>query len=144
MTPREECEKLMNAILPFAIQMLERYGEFYPCGAKVTDTGEIVHVGVMDEKTDHPKSQPLIDALVTQFREEARAGTCRATAIVYDVKVVLPGKDMKTDAIQVNLDHRDGYSAEVFFPYNVGLSKKVDVFAPFAQKGKSEVFGITK
>ena len=31
-TPKEECEALMNAFLPFAEKMLAQHGEFYPVG----------------------------------------------------------------------------------------------------------------
>ena len=59
MGPKEECEKLMDVLLPFALQMLERYGEFYPFGGMITRDGKIVQIGAMDDDMDHPKSQPL-------------------------------------------------------------------------------------
>ena len=141
MTAQQECEELMNDILPLAIQMLEERGEFYPYGGKVTSEGEIIHVDVMDDDTDHPESNPLIETMTREFRDEGRTGTCRATAMVMDVKVVPPEETTKTDAIQVCLDHRDGYAVEVFFPYAIDRLRKIVIHPPFAQKGASRIFG---
>ena len=41
MTPKEECEQLLNAILPFAINQLNKHGEFYPFGAVMLNNGDI-------------------------------------------------------------------------------------------------------
>ena len=41
MTPKEECEELLNALLPFAANQLKKHGEFYPFGAVLTNDGEI-------------------------------------------------------------------------------------------------------
>jgi hypothetical protein len=46
----------------------------------------------------------------------------------------------KSDAIQVCLEHSDGYSAEVFFPYAVADDGHL-VYGPiFAQEGKRDLF----
>jgi len=140
MNPKEECEKLMNSVLPLAIAMLEEHGEFYPYGGKVTAEGEIIDIGVMDDDSDHPTSQALIDIMLDSFRQEAQTSKCRATAMVIDVKVVPPQRREKTDAIQVRLDHRDGYSVDVFFPYTL-VGGEVNLEPPFAQRGSSAIFG---
>ena len=139
MGPKEECEKLMDVLLPFALQMLERYGEFYPFGGMITRDGKIVQIGAMDDDMDHPKSQPLIDTMVSTFREKAKNGDCRATGIVVDVKVVPPDRAEKVDAIQLRMDHHDGYSVEVFFPYE-RRGKNIEVQPAFASKGSSLIF----
>ena len=132
LTPKEECEQLMNAILPLAEEMLANYGEFYPCGGAMTVEGEIVHISAKGE-TDHPPSQDLIDLLKDSFR--SRRNEYRATAIVADVKTVPPGSQAKTDAIQVLLDHKGGYSVEVFFPYEI-MGGKAVFSEPFAAEGQ--------
>ncbi len=63
-----------------------------------------------------------------------------ACAIVYDIRIVPPGQTQKSDAVEVNLDHRDGLSLIVIYPYNLGSDKKVQLAPPFATKGKSEIF----
>jgi hypothetical protein len=141
MTAKQESEKLMNAILSLAQNLLRDYGEFYPYGGYMKPDGEIVHIGVKDEETDHPKSNDLLHLLRDSFSAMAKAGECKVTAIVFDVRVNLPDTDKKGDAIQICLDHVDGYSVEVFFPYEIIESGRVIYGAIFANKGKSEIFG---
>ena len=75
MTPKEECEELMNAVFPFAQQMLTKYREFYPFGGTMSIDGEIAHSASFSGE-EHPASQSLIDLLTrlrlrpTSYREQ--------------------------------------------------------------------------
>ena len=140
LTGKQDSEKLMNAALPLAEEMLKDYGEFYPYGAYMKHDGEIVHVGAKDEDTDHPKSRELIYLLREHFKEMAAKGECKAIAIVADVLVHVPSKDKKADAIQVCMEHWDGYSIEVFVPYDRTDNGEV-VYSPmFAHEREREIF----
>jgi hypothetical protein len=138
-TAKQECEKLMNNLLPTAQSMLSKYREFYPYGGYIELDGQIRHVGVKDETTEYPQSEDMIDVLENLFLEKARAHECKATAIICDVRVKAPGSERKQDAIQVRLDHVDGYSTEVFFPYEI-VENEVRYSEIFAHKGKGGIF----
>jgi hypothetical protein len=140
MTGKEDCEKVMNSVLPFAQQMLKRYGEFYPFGGFMKPNGEIVHVGAKDGKSEHPKSDNLIALLRQSLTQMAAKGLCKATAVLFDVRVTPPGSATKMDAIQMCLDHADGYSAEVFMPHKIEPDGQVKYSAMFAQQGNNEIF----
>ncbi|WFB37506.1 hypothetical protein P3T73_07005 [Kiritimatiellota bacterium B12222] len=129
-TPKEECENLMNEILPFAEKMLREHGEFLPFGGKMITSGEVVHVGASDGR-EQPPSIDLIKLLRQGFANEAKESKLKATAIVYDVRITPPGMNKKMDAIQIDLNHRDGYSVSVIFPYILkdGQIEYGDVFA---------------
>jgi hypothetical protein len=139
MSAKQECEKLINAILPLAEKMLRQYCEFYPYGGYMKPDGTIVDVGVDDSGTDRPKSKDLIYVLLNSLREMAGARQCKAAAIVLDVIVNVPNSNRKSDAIQVCVDHVNGYSAEVFFPYQI-INNKIIYEKTFAQEGKHEIF----
>lgn len=62
MTPKEECEELMNSVFPFAQQMLSKHREFYPFGGTTSIDGKIAHTASSTGE-EHPASQPLIDLL---------------------------------------------------------------------------------
>lgn len=130
---------LVNALLPVAKKMLKKYGEFYPYGGYMRLDGSIDHVGVADQDTDHPKSKDMIYVLQCSFQEMARAQQCKAAAMVFDVTVTLPNSERKSDAIQVCVEHTDGYSAEVFFPYQIANGGVV-YDDTFAQRGKGNLF----
>ena len=103
--------------------------------------GEIVHVGAKDPRTDRPKSKDLVAILQSVFLQMARDRQCKAVAIVYDVVVTLPQSNLKSDAIQVCVDHSGEYSAEVFFPYQIG-NHKLTFGEAFAQQGKNLFFKV--
>ena len=101
---RQDAELLVNAVLPFAEQMLKRYGEFYPYGGYTTLTGEIIEGGAERNRIDYPRSKEPLITLRESLRSIAKAKKCRAAAIVSNVAITIPGSDQKTDAIQVIID----------------------------------------
>ena len=138
-TPKEECEELMGSVVPFAEQMLFQHREFYPFGGAMAPDGTIIAVGG-DTGNEHPASQDVITILEKGFQEGARTGKYKATALVIDMLVIPPGKDVKQDAIAVRLDHRNGYSVIVVFPYTIGQAGNVATEAPYAVKGEQKIF----
>jgi hypothetical protein len=137
-SPKEDCEKLMDSVLPFAEKMLREHGEFHPYGGAMKPSGEIVAVGG-DTGEELPKSTDLIGLLADGLRHSATKGEYIATAIAYDVRVAPPGQSEKTDAVCIALDHRDAYSVRVFVPYTLahgGVSLK----EPFASEGDGNIF----
>jgi hypothetical protein len=139
MGAKRESETLMNALLPVAEEMLRQYGEFYPYGGYVKPDGTIVQVGASDPDTDQPKSKDLIYVLRSSLQDLAERDECKAIAMVFDVTVTLPNSERKSDAIQVSLEHSEGYSTEVFFPYQL-VENKLVYGEMFAQQGKTEMF----
>lgn len=137
--PRDEAEDILKALLPFAKQMLEQHGEFYPFAGAMLRDGSITAVSYQDGH-DHPSSQQVIDGIVAGFRAAAKVGTYRAVGVAYDIATVLPGGAEKTDAIAVRLDHESGYSVQVVFPYRIVRPGEVVVAEPFATPGTSDVF----
>jgi hypothetical protein len=136
--PKSEAEELMNALLPFGRQMLERYGEFIPYGGAMKSDGEIVSIAGYDGD-EQPLSQDIIDLLKDSYRLAARNGEYKATSIFYDVRVIPPGSEEKTDAIAVALDHKDNYSVIVLFPYKLDGSI-VQFGEVFAEAGADDIF----
>lgn len=116
MNPRAAAEELMNSLTPLAVQMLKEYGEIYPFGGIMTSEGEVVHYGAKGA-TDHPNSSELISLLEKGFRAKIAENSVMAVALVLDVLIKPPGKSSKMDAIQFDIEHRDGYAVRVFRPY---------------------------
>ena len=118
MTPKEQAEQLMNEGIPFAKKMLSDYGEFYPFGLVLLADGTIQHVGAKG-RSEHPPSQELLGLLIDSFRKGAKEGKYKAVAVFLDVKVKSPTTGRNIDAVQVGLEHRDSYCADVYFPYTI-------------------------
>jgi len=136
--PKADCESLLNAVLPFAQQMLDRHGEFYPYGGAMTTDGQITSVAAYDSR-EHAASTDVIEFVKSAFVAGAREGKYRATALVYDVRVTLPSDGKKSDAIAVSLNHRSDNSVTVLFPYTIENAKAV-IGPAVAQKGEADVF----
>jgi hypothetical protein len=134
-----DLDNLLNALLPFAQQMLAKHGEFYPFGATMSTDGQIVLAAVYDDD-ERPPSQQLIDSTAHEFRQQAAAGEIRAAGICYDVRTILPGETEKTDAICLGLEHQAGQCMSVFLPYKKGWFGKVKYGGLFATKKDAQFF----
>jgi hypothetical protein len=138
-TQKQELERLLGAALPFAEQMLTNHGEFYPYGATMDAKGKITSVGRYTGD-EHPKSTEVIDLLKGAYRRAGETEKIMACALVYDIRTIPPGQSQKTDAVEIDLDHRDGMSVIMIYPYKIGADKKVQFGTSFAMKGKGEIF----
>jgi len=134
---KEECERLMNEAISFAEKMLRKRKEFYPYAYVLRPNGEVAMIAGYDG-TEKPKSQDIIDILRTSLMDEAAAARVRATAIVYDVRVQLSAGE-KSDAIAVALDHRDGFSCIMLFPYSIRWME-VKIGTPLRNENPLSVF----
>ncbi len=56
-TPKDDCEALLNAVLPLAEKFLNEHGEFYPFGATL-GTGRKQALTAAHDGADHSPSQP--------------------------------------------------------------------------------------
>jgi hypothetical protein len=135
---KAECEKLMNAALPFADQMLREHGEFFPFGGALNESGEIESIAAVDD-SDRPASSELLGRLRSALAQAAKSGKYRATAVVYDVRVSRPPDGKLSEAVAVELDHRDDLSLVLFVPYQ-RVDGQVEFGELFAQQGEGRVF----
>src|SRR5437867_3413361 len=102
---RNDYDALLQALLPFAEQMLKKHGEFYPFAMGVTTQGEVAAYAT-DEGKEMPEPMEVLASLNRMFQSEARAGKVRATGICSDGRIALGGKE--TDAIIMTLEHVSG------------------------------------
>ena len=137
--PHPDLEELLNALVPFAQEMLSKHGEFYPFGASVDAKGEVACVAG-ETGEEQPDSQEVIELLVQGFRAEAKRGEIRAAGICYDARIVPPGRKERSDAIAVRLEHKKGEALEAYVPYSKGRSGKYTYGDLFAAEGDRTIF----
>ena len=136
--PKEECEELLNALLPFAVNQLKKYSEFYPFGAVMQNNNEIILTAV-DADDSLPDLKEAINRLTKIHNDQAEKGEIKASGICWNATVSLEnGK--QTNAIIISLEHRENYSVLVGQPYRIGLFRKLNLNAIFAQDGKHDIF----
>ena len=103
-------DALLNAALPFAKQQLTKHGEFFPYGVAMSREGQIALIAGYTG-TERPPSTEVLDILYEGLRSKAEQN--RGAAVVADVRL----RGEETDAIQVEVEHRDGVALKVFLPY---------------------------
>lgn len=138
MTPKEECEILLNSILPAAETMLEKNKGFCPFGAVLKGDDTVAMTSVFDGK-EFPDSDEAIRDLIASHQKAAQQGGIKASGIVWNGSVISEGKT--ADAIIASLEHKTGYSVVVGRTYKVGMFRKIKFGDLFAHPGKHDVFG---
>jgi len=106
---QDDLDGLLNVTLPFAQQMLAKAGEFYPFGTAVTVNGQTHMFAADPGQGEHPVSGDVRTSLLDGMRQAREK--FRAIAVCFDVR--LPD----SDAIRVELEHRDGQAMAVLLPY---------------------------
>ena len=135
----DDIEGLLADLLPFAERMLGEHQEFLPFGGRTALDGEIIWEGA-DNGEDMPPSADLIALLHDEHQMLAARRELRACAVLYDIRVLPPGRSTKQDAICAALDHVSGYSASRIFPYRFTASGELVVESPFEIPSTAPVF----
>lgn len=117
---QEDLDNLLNAVLPLAQGLLGKNGQFYPFAASVSASGE-VSVAAADQGSGDRRdpAQVLVD-----LYEAARATAADNRASAFVVDVLANG----SDAVQVELEHRDGIALVVLVPYKPSTLNRVPKF----------------
>ena len=134
-----DLDRLLNVALEFAKKMLRQHGEFLPFGASMGLDGKITMDGATTGE-EKPPSQELLDLLSESYAKRAKKGELRAAAVCADVRVLPPGSEAKTDAIQVGLEHARGEGVTVFLPYQKGCFGHVKYGNLFASARDRQFF----
>ncbi|MES2734524.1 MAG: hypothetical protein V4714_22440, partial [Bacteroidota bacterium] len=133
-------QRLLDQGLPFAEQLLSEYGEYYPFAFAIDPDDLIVSVGV-HTGDDHPASTTVIQDLKAALKQGALNGDYQTIALFYDVRVMDPNTQVKTDAVAVFVEHQIGTTAYDFYhPYQMTNSKKVNFFKSFGNLSAKEIF----
>jgi hypothetical protein len=112
---KQEIEKLLKYLMPFAEEKLNQDGEFYPYAAVVAEDGELKSVSAGEG--EEPDVGDLLLALHEELRQRAAEGSIRASGIAADVTLTDPDSGETRDAVQVELDHAESDAVDIYVPY---------------------------
>jgi hypothetical protein len=135
---KQECEKLLNAVLPFAEKMLSQRREIRPFGVAMTRNGQIFSTHRYPSE-HRPPARNAAAIIEKGLQQGASSGRYEAVALVHDMLVVPPGSNDQQHAIAIRLDHRGGYSVIVFYPYDLGANS-LAIGKPFSEWGEQKIF----
>ena len=117
---QDDLDGLLNLVLPLAQELLGKNGQFYPFGASVSATGEASLTAPDPGPVD--RQQP--DQVLAGLYEGARASAADNRAAAFVVDVLVNG----SDAVRVELEHRDGIALVVLVPYKPATLNRVPTF----------------
>jgi len=138
-TPRNEMDSLLDALIPFAQQQLEKHGEFFPFAASIDSSGALAMVAV-DLGDEQPASTDVIESLYEALERSAATGEIRAAGICADVRITPPGSGDQTDAIRTSIEHAEGDPVEVLMPYAKKRMRGFQFGDLSAQAGTRRIF----
>lgn len=110
-----ESEELLNDGLAIARALLIKDGEFKPFASGLTGERQVERVAGMSR--GERSSREIVDMLERSLRGEADERNYRAIAIVSDVRFEVEGDSEPRTAVQVTLEHREGYCVDVIARY---------------------------
>jgi hypothetical protein len=111
---QDDFDRLAEATVGAARTFLERSGDFIPFPMAIKADGELAPIGLEQPTPPRPPDpREVIDGIVGLFRD--RRDSIRALAVAADIEVPAEA----TDAIEVRLEHRDGYSIILVVPYQI-------------------------
>lgn len=137
---KKQLEIVFNAVRPVAVEMIAKKGEFPPFGAGMDADGKLSNVTIPPGYSEHPTAAQLIGLIKSSLTAAARAHRIVASAVIYSVRVTPPGKTEKTDAIAIDLDHRDGVSMIMICPYQLGADHQPAFSQLLVKEGAHVIF----
>jgi hypothetical protein len=117
---QDDLDGLLDASVSMAHDLLAEHGEFAPFGVAVTDEGE-------GRLLSGDPSEAVSEAMLENMYAGARAhrDQYRAVAFTSDTRV---GEPIQSDAIRVEVEHRDStFGMVVFAPYSTGGEGEVAI-----------------
>ena len=132
---RDDLNQLLNALIPYAQQMLNQQGQFVPFACAISAAGEVEMIGGQPG-SDETTTQEIHDVLLKELQQGARGGKYRAVGLCSDVRVRCGEAPEPSEAISVGLEHSDGTAIDVYLPYTkqgAGQVKYGDLFGSARQ-----------
>jgi hypothetical protein len=117
---QDDVQNLIDAVLPFAQQQLDRHGGFFPFGATIDSEGEVTMIAEFSDPSDEPDSKAILQSLYRGVQEQATE--LRAAVFVSDVTT------SDGDAIRAEVEHREGTALVVLSPYSKRRLRKAKAY----------------
>jgi hypothetical protein len=118
-----DAQTLMNAMMDFARDRLKAGSGFAPFGGSLGRDGT---VAMTAERADQPEAAPepktareLAEEAAEQLRYRIAGGGIRAAAVASDVQFGKRDTGEMREAVQLHIEHQDGYCVDIFVPYRL-------------------------
>ena len=117
MDSEEAVQILVNDGIAFATKMLSESGVFHPYGRTLSKTFNISDIAAFNN-ADNPHEASFLELLENGLREKVASDSEIAIATFTNVRLREENDDL-IDAVQIGLEHEDGYAINIYFPYSI-------------------------
>jgi len=135
----EDFDPLLDTLIRFAKQCLEKQETFLPFGAAMLANRTISHVAGHSGE-ERPGAPRVLQSLEGALRATAAKDGLRAVGICVDIRVASSADEPKTDAIQVFLEHCEGNVVNVLLPYRKKSPGQVSYAKLIAIRAEPKIF----
>lgn len=127
-----DLNRLLNLLVPFAMERLGRHGTFQPIAAVVNAIG-VVTPSVACAGNAEPFSGKHVAQIIQNLKSQVGEGGVSAVAICKGVLALGPGESEKRDAILCSLEHQNGDSINYYVPYAINsITQEIEFGKTFA------------
>ena len=135
----EDFDPLLDTLIRFAKQCLEKQETFLPFGAAMLANRTISHVAGHSGE-ERPGAPRVLQFLEGALRAMAAKDGLKAVGICVDIRFASSPDEPKTDAIQVFLEHREGNVVNVLLPYRKKSPGQVSYAKLIAIRAEPKIF----
>jgi hypothetical protein len=126
---------LLPGLRSFALQSLQKQGEFVPVGAALPVQGQ----PTLEMVASRHSAREMVEALKQTYHRGATEHKYLATSVMYDATKIDPTSQQSTSAIAILFDDQDHFSLKFFFPYRI-VGGQVQLGATFYEPGDADIF----
>jgi hypothetical protein len=137
-TPEQEVRTLGDYGIAYTTRALQGGAEFYPFAFVMRTDGAIQRIAP-SEIPRFPTQPELLRTLEQGFAEPDVRDKYRAIALVADVVIAMPD-GRESEAIQLALEHREGFCRNVFYPYTLSEEGTLSFDEPLSGKRTGKIF----
>jgi len=121
----EDKNNLLNEGIKKAIYFLEKNGEFYPFGLCLNTLRCLIHINTY-KGDEYPSSDDVIEQLTKILKKGVNNGDYLAVAIVSDVKIRDSETDGMSDAVRIELEHKESSPITCYLPYLINEEGRLE------------------
>jgi hypothetical protein len=114
-TAQDHFDTIINALLPFALEMIGKSGTFLPFGGYINQAGTFEMLGVEHGEKTEPKD--LVGMFRKVLEDGVRKDGYKAFGICAHMHAEIPGQTGKKDLIVTSMEHESGVAVDSYLPY---------------------------
>lgn len=108
-------DTIINALLPFALEMIGKAGSFLPFGGFINKEGSFEMLAVEHGHQAEPKD--LVSLFRKILEEGAQKEGYKAFGICAHMNAEIPGQSGKKDVIVTSMEDESGVAVDSYLPY---------------------------